>query len=198
MPYLTPAQRRKWATAKTAGRLARQSGLAKKFAKQVVAPFTAAGVGTYAYGKRKTSAPKVVIGRARRVVRITRGPAKRKGPVPTILSKHKKLIPKKYPQRLTQVYYVQSSSTYSDLEPGKQGTITNPDQIYFTPSTDPTNASIMLFNVSVTENHWFPRGLPAAQGLGYRTGNQLVGIDDQLPGWGSLPGVSERLIYLPQ
>jgi len=103
-----------------------------------------------------------------------------------ILKKHKKLIPKKYPQRLKQVYYIQNQGTYTELEAGKQGTITNADQIYSVASSSPTNASIMLFNVSVTENHWVPQQAPALQGLGYRSGNQLVGTEGELPGYGAL------------
>jgi len=170
--------------------MARKSGLAKKAVKQVVAPFSAAWYALHGRGQKLggASRPKIVIGkaRARRVVRITRAPPKRAGPIPYILSKHKKLIPKKYPQRLKQVYYIQPPGSYVELEADKQGTITNPYQLYSVTSSGPTNASIMLFNVSVTENHWVPQRAPVLQGLGYRTGNQLVGTDGALPGYGAL------------
>jgi len=86
-------------------------------------------------------------------------------------------IRKEYPQKLSQIYYICSEGTYLDIDTNS-GTITNPDTLYSTPSTEAGNASIMLFNVSCTENHWIPQQAVAAQGLGYRTGNQLCPADN--------------------
>ncbi|AXQ66164.1 MAG: putative capsid protein [Cressdnaviricota sp.] len=87
------------------------------------------------------------------------------------------MIRKKFPQKLSQIYYICSEGTYLDIDT-TSGTITNPDLLYSTPSTEFGNASIMLFNVSCTENHWIPEQSSATQGLGYRTGNQLCPADN--------------------
>lgn len=198
-----------WEQKKNAWRL--YGGVAKKIAAQTVASTGAISYGSSLAAKyyaktRKTGTSRVKMGKARRVkgkprvtarvIKITRKTPvvrKRAGPIP-----HTKVasIKKRFPEKLYQIYHITNDSTYVELEAGKQGTITNPDQIYSTPSTNPSNASIMLFNVSCTENHWFPQGVPTSQGIGYRTGNQLVGIDNQLPGYGALTGTSQNESFI--
>jgi hypothetical protein len=81
---------------------------------------------------------------------------------------------RKFPQVLSQTYYITSPETYTDLNPGIDGTITNPDMLYSEPSVLWTNSSIHLFNVHNTEKHWLPtRGVENA---GYRTGTQLTNV----------------------
>ena len=41
---------------------------------------------------------------------------------------------KKFPQMLSQTYYITSPESYTDLNPGVDGTITNPDMLYSVPS----------------------------------------------------------------
>lgn len=89
--------------------------------------------------------------------------------------KHKQMA-RKFPQVLSQTYYITSPESYTDLNPGVDGTITNPDMLYSEPSVLWTNSSIHLFNISNTEKHWVP---PAASGggiVGYRTGTQLTNV----------------------
>jgi hypothetical protein len=66
------------------------------------------------------------------------------------------MMAKKFPQLLYQTYYITSPETYTDLNPGVDGTITNPDMLYSVPSVLWTNSSIHLFNVHNTELHWRP------------------------------------------
>lgn len=109
----------------------------------------------------------------------------------------RKMINKKFPQKISQIYYLTSESTYLDIDP-TSGTIVNPDTLYSTPSVDPSNASIMLFNVSCCANHWVPERASAAQGLGYRTGNQLCPADTGAvgaPGYGELSSQNNSFIY---
>ena len=87
------------------------------------------------------------------------------------------MIKKKFPQKLSQIYFLTTESTYLDID-SNSGTITNPHHLYSTPSTESGNASIMLFNVSCCANHWIPQKADASQGLGYRTGNQLCPADN--------------------
>ncbi|AXQ66611.1 MAG: putative capsid protein [Cressdnaviricota sp.] len=99
--------------------------------------------------------------------------------------KHKpttsRMLAKKFPQLLYQTYYITSPETYTDLNPGVDGTITNPDMLYSVPSVLWTNSSIHLFNVHNTETHWRPID-PRGEVPGYRTGTQLTGLpsDTQL------------------
>lgn len=92
-------------------------------------------------------------------------------------SMKRKMINKKFPQKLKQIYYLTNEGTYLDIDT-TSGTITNPSVLYSTPSTETSNASIMLFNVSCCANHWIPQKADASQGLGYRTGNQLCPADN--------------------
>lgn len=80
---------------------------------------------------------------------------------------------KKFPQILYQTYYITSPETYTDLNPGVDGTITNPDMLYSEPSVLWTNSSIHLFNIHNTEKHWVPT---QDVGTGYRTGTQLTNV----------------------
>lgn len=183
---------------------------AKAFGKFAVKSATA-GYGTSLAAKyyaktKKTGTANVKMGKARRVkgkprvsarvIRVTRLRRKLPGPIPTI---KEAMINKRYPQSLSQTYYLTSESSYLDIgSSGNQGTITNPDAIYSTPSVKFDNASIMLFNVSVTENHWIPQGVIASQGLGYRTGIQLCPSDTSLvgpPGYGGLNTQNDSFIY---
>lgn len=140
---------------------------------------------------------KVVVGKARRgssTLRVTA--KKKKGPRP---SSKLSVMKKRYPQTLSQTYYITSENSYLDVgSSGNAGTITNPDAIYSTPSVKFDNASIMLFNVSVTENHWIPQGVIASQGIGYRTGIQVCPSDTSLvgpPGYGELTDQNDSFIY---
>ena len=89
---------------------------------------------------------------------------------------------KKFPQMLSQTYYITSPESYTDLNPGVDGTITNPDMLYSVPSVLWTNSSIHMFNVHNTENHWLPTlgatGGVGASNDGYRTGTQLTNVPD--------------------
>lgn len=87
---------------------------------------------------------------------------------------------RKYPQVLSQTFYITSPETYTDLNPGIDGTITNPDMLYSVPSVEWTNSSIHLFNVHNTEALWEPT--VGFQQDGYRTGTQLTNVpaDTQL------------------
>lgn len=92
-----------------------------------------------------------------------------------------KEMARKFPQVLSQTFYITSPESYTELNPGIDGTITNPDMLYSVPSVLWTNASIHLFNVHNTENLWYPD--PAGVGPnGYRTGTQLTNVpaDTQL------------------
>lgn len=80
-------------------------------------------------------------------------------------------LKKQYPHVLGQTFYITNKESYTDLNPGIDGTITNPDAIYSTPSILWTNASVMLFNIHNTETYWRP-GIDALSG--YRTGTQLT------------------------
>jgi hypothetical protein len=81
---------------------------------------------------------------------------------------------RKFPQVLSQTYYITSPETYTELNPGIDGTLTNPDMLYSEPSIQWTNSSIHMFNVHNTEKHWLPtRGVENA---GYRTGTQLTNV----------------------
>jgi len=183
---------------------------AKAFGKFAVKSATA-GYGTSLAAKyyaktTKTGKANVKMGKARRVkgkprinarvIKITR--KRLPGPVPVNTAKLS-AIHKRYPQKLSQTYYLTSESSYLDVgSSGNQGTITNPDAIYSTPSVKFDNASIMLFNVSVTENHWIPQGVIASQGIGYRTGIQLCPSDTSLvgaPGYGGLSTQNDSFIY---
>ena len=137
---------------------------------------------------------KVIIGKGRKGG-ATSVKRRAKGPVP---SAKLSAMKKRYPQTLSQTYYLTSESSYLAVgSSGNQGTITNPDSIYSTPSVKFDNASIMLFNVSVTENHWTPQGVISTQGLGYRTGIQICPADDLPgpPGFGELTDQNDSFIY---
>lgn len=84
-----------------------------------------------------------------------------------------RMMAKKFPQLLYQTYYITSPETYTDLNPGIDGTITNPDMLYSVPSVLWTNSSIHMFNVHNTEMHWRPKD-PRGEVPGYRTGTQLT------------------------
>lgn len=87
--------------------------------------------------------------------------------------KYKDLV-RKFPQVLSQTYYITSPESYTELNPGIDGTLTNPDMLYSEPSVQWTNSSIHMFNVHNTEKHWLPtRGVENA---GYRTGTQLTNV----------------------
>lgn len=88
------------------------------------------------------------------------------------------VMKRKFPQVLSQTYYITSPETYTDLNPGIDGTITNPDMLYSVPSVEWTNSSIHLFNVHNTEAHWFPNPQGQQANRGYRTGTQLTNIPD--------------------
>lgn len=197
-----------WAQKKEAWRL--YGGVAKKIAAQTIASTGAIGYGASTAAKYyaktvKTGKANVKMGKARRVkgklrvkarvVKVTRAKKKVKSSVPNAkLSAMKK----RYPQKLTQTYYITSESSYLDVgSTGNQGTLTNPDAIYSNPSVKFDNASIMLFNVSVTENHWVPQGVVSSQGLGYRTGIQLCPVDGQtgVPGYGETSSQNDSFIY---
>lgn len=84
-----------------------------------------------------------------------------------------KEMARKFPQVLSQTFYITSPESYTELNPGIDGTLTNPDMLYSVPSVLWTNSSIHLFNVHNTENLWYPD--PAGVGPnGYRTGTQLT------------------------
>lgn len=106
------------------------------------------------------------------------------------------MINKKYPQKLSQIYYITSQSSYLDIDT-TSGTIVNPDSLYSTPSVNADNASIMLFNVSCCANHWVPERANTQQGLGYRTGNQLCPSDLSVgpPGYGESGTQNNGFIY---
>lgn len=180
MPYATYKKVRKyWPQLQTPAKAA------GKFAVKTITAGYGTSLAAKYYGKTsKTGKSVIKLGKARRVkkpsvtarvVKITRVKRKIAGPVPTIKGA---MINKRYPQSLSQTYYLTSQSSYLDIgTDGLSGTITNPDAIYSTPSVKFDNASIMLFNVSVTENHWVPQGVIPSQGLGYRTGIQLCPSD---------------------
>mgnify|MGYP000252058937 CR=1 FL=1 len=197
-----------WAQKKEAWRL--YGGVAKKIAAQTIAStgvinYGASKAAKYYSSTKKTGKSIVKMGKARRatgkprvkarVLKITRVKKKPKGPVP---KSRLSTIKKRYPQMLSQTYYLTSESSYLDVgSSGNQGTITNPDSIYSTPSVKFDNASIMLFNVSVTENHWTPQGVVASQGIGYRTGIQVCPVDSSSgpPGYGELTSQNDSFIY---
>lgn len=89
-----------------------------------------------------------------------------------------KEMERKFPQVLSQTYYITSPESYSDLNPGVDGTLTNADMLYSVPSVEWTNSSIHLFNVHNTEAHWFPNPQGQQTNRGYRTGTQLTNIPD--------------------
>ena len=147
-------------------------------------------------GVKRGPYKKVVVGKGRKGGVKTKTKTKTKASVPNAkLSAMKK----RYPQKLSQTYYITSESSYLDVgSSGTAGTLTNPDSIYSTPSVKFDNASIMLFNVSCVENHWVPQGVVASQGIGYRTGMQLCPSDTSLvgpPGYGELTSQNNGFIY---
>lgn len=87
-----------------------------------------------------------------------------------------KEMARKFPQVLSQTYYITSPESYTDLNPGVDGTITNPDLLYSEPSISWTNSSIHMFNVHNTEKHWVPPASSGAGIVGYRTGTQLTNV----------------------
>lgn len=85
-----------------------------------------------------------------------------------------KEMARKFPQVLSQTFYITSPESYTELNPGIDGTITNPDMLYSVPSVLWTNSSIHLFNIHNTENLWYPNPSGVGVNSGYRTGTQLT------------------------
>lgn len=82
----------------------------------------------------------------------------------------------RFPQKLTQTYYLTSTDSYHDLDPGVDGTITNPTMLYSKPSTEFATSTIVVLNVANTEAHWIPRQTVPQRV--YRTGTQVTGEVD--------------------
>lgn len=94
----------------------------------------------------------------------------------------------RFPQKLSQTYYLTPITSYHDLDPGVDGTITNPNYLTSVSSSEFSTSSIVILNLSNTEAHWVPRRNVAERV--YRTGTQLTGIVGGAPGIPTSPNDS--------
>ncbi|AXH75041.1 MAG: putative capsid protein [Cressdnaviricota sp.] len=137
------------------------------------------------YQKQKATASSKPVRKPRADAGKKRGPYKYKKPLKRAIRgtmtsiRPREYSPKdnaRFPQKLYQTYYLTSTDSYHDLDPGVDGTITNPNMLYSKPSSEFATSSIVVLNIANTEAHWIPRQ-NVAQRV-YRTGTQITGEVD--------------------